>query len=296
MERPLWSWGRRLVYAFFSVTAVVIVSVCEFVPLFRPQGFHCNDPDLSHKYIGETITPTEILIAVFTIPLTILLLNEYWGRIGSNNARWVKQALYWYKDFISGLLILLTIVAITKVLVGEPRPHFFDSCKPREAINCTAGAFIYHFQCLGKDVRQYQDASKSFPSGHAAVSFYFFLYLSWYIQKNLKRVQPIVLLWMQTALFLIACFVALSRITDHRHHWWDVLFGTVLGCAMAACSALTFSKNFKLHESEVTTHSFDNRGGGPLTFLGNENHTVQWFLNKNNAFTDGNDGSHIITP
>lgn len=24
-----------------------------------------------------------------------------------------------------------------------------------------------------------------------------------------------------------------SRITDHRHHWWDVLCGSILGAAIA---------------------------------------------------------------
>ncbi|BES90283.1 acidPPc [Nesidiocoris tenuis] len=291
-----WSWSGRLLYAFFSLAAILIVSVCEFVPLFRPQGFHCNDPDLSHKYIGETITNAALLIAAFVLPLFILVPCEHWGRCGSN-AKWLKRSLIWYKDFVSGLLILLTIVAITKVLVGEPRPHFFDSCRPREALNCSTGSFVYNFHCTTSKARHFQDASKSFPSGHSAVAFYFFLFMSWYLQKNLKRLPSIVLLWMQTGLFLTACFVALSRITDHRHHWWDVLFGTVIGCAMAVCSVLTFSRSFKTLDPDVSTHSFDNKGGGrPLTFLGNENNTMQWFLNKTSAFADTNDGSHIITP
>ncbi|CAB0002710.1 unnamed protein product, partial [Nesidiocoris tenuis] len=54
-----------------SGISILIVSVCEFVPLFRPQGFHCNDPDLSHKYIGEKITNAALLIAAFVLPLFI---------------------------------------------------------------------------------------------------------------------------------------------------------------------------------------------------------------------------------
>uniref|UniRef100_A0A0A9YB83 Uncharacterized protein T28D9.3 n=1 Tax=Lygus hesperus TaxID=30085 RepID=A0A0A9YB83_LYGHE len=97
---------------------------------------------------------------------------------------------------------------------------------------------------ISKRAEKNLDASLSFPSGHAAVSFFLFLYLSWYCQRKLKVVCSLTLLWIQTMLFLLACFVAISRITDHRHHWWDVLFGAIIGCAFAVFSALMLSKNF----------------------------------------------------
>lgn len=47
-----------------------------------------------------------------------------------------EQALCWYKEFLFGLLINLTIIETLKLIVGSPRPHFFDSCRPEEAVTC----------------------------------------------------------------------------------------------------------------------------------------------------------------
>jgi phosphatidate phosphatase len=55
------------------------------------------------------------------------------GGCGTRN----KQIWRWYSDYIVGFLTLVLICGIMKILIGEPRPHFFDTCKPREANNCT---------------------------------------------------------------------------------------------------------------------------------------------------------------
>lgn len=47
-----------------------------------------------------------------------------------------EQALCWYKEYLFGLLINLTIVQLLKTIVGSPRPHFFDTCDPKEAKTC----------------------------------------------------------------------------------------------------------------------------------------------------------------
>ena len=48
-----------------------------------------------------------------------------------------RQFWRWYRDYAVGTLTLTLLCAIIKILIGEPRPHFFDTCKPREANNCT---------------------------------------------------------------------------------------------------------------------------------------------------------------
>lgn len=34
---------------------------------------------------------------------------------------------------------------------------------------------------------------------------------------------------LQVLCIVYACVCSLSRLTDHRHHWWDVLAGAVMG-------------------------------------------------------------------
>lgn len=73
--------------------------------------------------------------------LVKVMTTEWWGRKNksshSDNRSWWRQALIWYRDFLSGLLFVLTVTVLIKGIVGEPRPHFLDTCKPKEAINCT---------------------------------------------------------------------------------------------------------------------------------------------------------------
>lgn len=47
-----------------------------------------------------------------------------------------KNALRWYKEYVFGFLVNLTLVQCIKLFVGSPRPHFFDTCSPKEAQTC----------------------------------------------------------------------------------------------------------------------------------------------------------------
>lgn len=48
-----------------------------------------------------------------------------------------RQALYWYWEFFIGLVMVLVVTEVAKLLVGEPRPHFLDTCHPDLVRNCT---------------------------------------------------------------------------------------------------------------------------------------------------------------
>lgn len=53
-------------------------------------------------------------------------------------ASW-KKTLFWFKDYAINLVFLLLMMDVTKVLVGEHRPHFLDTCIPDAGVNCTIG-------------------------------------------------------------------------------------------------------------------------------------------------------------
>lgn len=50
---------------------------------------------------------------------------------------WLKESFRWYGQFILGFIFVFFITDVGKVLIGEPRPHFLDTCRPKEAMNCT---------------------------------------------------------------------------------------------------------------------------------------------------------------
>lgn len=50
-----------------------------------------------------------------------------------------RKALHWFKDYGINLVLMLLVMDVSKVLVGEHRPHFIDTCRPDMAVNCTIG-------------------------------------------------------------------------------------------------------------------------------------------------------------
>lgn len=68
-----------------------------------------------------------------------VLMNSNESYLTTKKEKNLKQAWAWYGQYVFGFLILLLVVQVGKNLVGAPRPHFFDTCKPDKAVNCTSG-------------------------------------------------------------------------------------------------------------------------------------------------------------
>lgn len=147
-----------------------------------------------------------------------------------------------------------------------------DVCRPNYDVNqCSAYDYITNYTCTGKPARV-QDARwvrlwsnqfksefffyrESFPSGHSSFSFYTMMFTI--VSKKLKKLfyglmaACLLQLYMQARmnfllldtqllrpliqilLFCMAFACGLSRISDYKHHWSDVLAGGILGCLVA---------------------------------------------------------------
>lgn len=207
------------------------------LPEIQNIGFYCGDPKIAHKFTGDTINIKVLLSVTLILPL-ILICGVEWGchgaqgyaKRGSSRWAWLLQSLLWYREYLSGLLIVFFLTDVAKVLVGEPRPHFLDTCKPFQAFNCSSG-YIPNYTCSNNELSMWRvrDASKSFPSGHAAISIYLFTFSAWFLQKRMCGVSVLIVAWLQVICLAWALACSLTRITDHRHHWWDVLAGSILG-------------------------------------------------------------------
>lgn len=53
--------------------------------------------------------------------------------------------------------------------------------------------------------------------------------LQWFLQRRMCGVSLILVSWLQVLWLCWAATCSLTRITDNRHHWWDVVAGLVLG-------------------------------------------------------------------
>ncbi|KAL0820675.1 hypothetical protein ABMA28_006506 [Loxostege sticticalis] len=237
--KQLWSKTNR----WHRVIFILLIVELRLLPNHQ-LGFQCNDPALSHPFTGDTISWKWLLATVALLPLVILLIVErVYNKDDSERSK--QQALCWYKEYMFGVLINLTLVQLIKVLVGAPRPHFFDTCNPQEAGSCTGSEYVSSYTCL--KAHWLSQSDKSFPSGHTSLALHTGVFIAYYLHQRTKHlVRSKAVLSAQVLSILSAVYCALSRITDHRHHWWDVLAGAVIGVPILF---------YTLQTSQVTSQS-----------------------------------------
>ncbi|CAH1164424.1 unnamed protein product [Phaedon cochleariae] len=229
---------RRITPAFASnvflailVLSLLVLAEFGFIP--GPKlGYYCQDPSISHKFQGEVVSPLVLLVGSLVLPLLVLLCTEL---IASRTFKKVDCGLVWYyyKECAIGCILVLALTQIAKVLVGEHRPHFFDVCEPDTAQGCVPGSFVESYRCTSARFSGYflVDSSRSFPSGHSSVSWFVGVFSAYVIQTRLPSVRTGRLLkpFLISLCLTWSLLCSLTRITDRRHHWWDVLAGTTLG-------------------------------------------------------------------
>ncbi|KAL1513881.1 hypothetical protein ABEB36_003222 [Hypothenemus hampei] len=224
-----------VVNAFLSIIVLsgIILLELGYIPATK-IGFYCQDPSLSYKFNGDTVSATTLLVGnLLILPCVILCISEFLQK-DSTIRICLREFWYFYKEFLIGCALVLLITEIIKALIGEHRPHFFDVCQPDSGKNCTKGQYVYSYECtLTKYTRYFMsDTSRSFPSGHSSLSFFVAIYFSFLVQMRVPTVKTGKLFKP----FLISCCLtwalvcSLTRLTDKRHHWWDVLGGMMIGC------------------------------------------------------------------
>ncbi|XP_010144693.1 PREDICTED: lipid phosphate phosphohydrolase 1, partial [Eurypyga helias] len=109
----------------------------------------------------------------------------------------------------------------------------------------------------------------SFYSGHSSFSMYCMLFLALYLQARMKGdwarlVRPT----LQFGLIAASIYVGLSRVSDYKHHWSDVLTGLIQGAVVAVLIVVYVSDFFKVRgctfqpkeDSHTTLHETPTNG------------------------------------
>ncbi|XP_031640300.1 phospholipid phosphatase 3-like isoform X2 [Contarinia nasturtii] len=253
-NRPL--MGRRLglsidvfIWIFFILWLLVIeLGIFPHVK----RGFYCDDRSIAMQYNGETVTTGALLFTVLLIyPILWICEACYFVPVSMKSSRFIesaRRAWRWFKEFLYGITLHLFVIDGIKVLFGELRPHFLDTCRPDALQTCTGGQYVIDYKCTNDIDSSWfvRDASKSFPSGHSSTSFYEAIFLIWYLQMRTPKIRSKLLIPTLQCVFLLYAFLcSVSRITDHRHHWWDVLAGAKIGIVFASLVCIFLCKNFQ---------------------------------------------------
>ncbi|XP_041914517.1 phospholipid phosphatase 1 isoform X1 [Alosa pseudoharengus] len=217
------------------------------------RGFFCKDEGISYPFHHSTVTSTVLYTVGFALPISCMIFGEclsvYLKRIKSKSSFSNSYLACVYKaigTFLFGAAMSQSLTDIAKYSIGRLRPHFLDVCKPDwSKINCTAGAYIEDFTCTG-NARMVNEGRLSFYSGHSSFSMYCMLFLALYIQARLQA-EWARLLRPTIQFFLIAAsvYTGLSRVSDYKHHWSDVLTGLLQGALMAILVVFCVSDFFK---------------------------------------------------
>ncbi|XP_041754903.1 phospholipid phosphatase 1 isoform X1 [Coregonus clupeaformis] len=217
------------------------------------RGFFCNDDSISYPFHQSTVTSTVLYTVGFALPICCMVFGEclsvYLKHIKSKSSFSNMYVASVYKaigTFVFGAAMSQSLTDIAKYSIGRLRPHFLDVCKPDwKLINCTAGAYIEDFTCTG-DTHMVNEARLSFYSGHSSFSMYCMLFLALYIQARLQA-EWARLLRPTLQFFAIAAsvYTGLSRVSDYKHHWSDVLAGLIQGALMAILVVFFVSDFFK---------------------------------------------------
>ncbi|PIC43621.1 hypothetical protein B9Z55_004291 [Caenorhabditis nigoni] len=254
-------------FLVLTLIAIPLYIFHEFVPPYR-RGFYCDDESIRYPFRKSTVSRQMLIVIGLLIPILLILATELFRTLA-----WEKKCEQEFKTyqvrnhsvhrlivrlycfigyFFVGVCFNQLMVDIAKYTIGRQRPHFMDVCKPSVGYDtCTApDVYITEFTCRSNDTKLVHEAQLSFYSGHSAFSFYAAWFTSLYLQARLFRplFSRLLLPVIQFLLFGGAAYVSLTRVSDYKHHWSDVLVGALMGSAIGIFVALFVAEVFKRRE------------------------------------------------
>jgi phosphatidate phosphatase len=258
----------KIIFDVLVIVALLVIFECIklFGTPFR-SSFYCNDFSVNMPFKKSTVSNLALIFISLIMPFFIILATELFSFLFdkySSSAKSQSRARCAYKvklfkinfqfpqeignlyrnfgSFFFGLALTANLTDLIKVIVGRLRPNFLSVCVPDIAdpyILCSQSNKTYlepgtDFLCTSAHTINVADSRKSFPSGHASLSFYSAIFLILFLNKTWNfRLLGLLPRFIQFGFITLASFTSLSRITDNKHHTSDVIAGALLGCVFA---------------------------------------------------------------
>ncbi|XP_055968846.1 phospholipid phosphatase 2 isoform X2 [Sorex fumeus] len=188
---------------------------------------------------GVTITATIVLVS--TGEAYLVYTQRLYSHSDFNN--YLAAVYKVLGTFLFGAAVSQSLTDLAKYMIGRLRPSFLAVCDPDwSRINCSAYVQV-ETVCRGSPANV-TEARLSFYSGHSSFGMYCMMFLALYVQARLcwkwaRLLRPTV----QFFLVAFALYVGYTRVSDHKHHWSDVLVGLLQG-ALVACLTVRYVSDF----------------------------------------------------
>lgn len=212
---------------------LLVVALLLCYPAYNQEPFErqfaINDLTLSHPYAAkERVSDRMLFVYSFVFPLIVAgLVIAVFGD--------PRHRIYLLYISVLGLSLSVSLTALLtnfiKNWIGRLRPDFLDRCQPKKGLPIDT-LFYASDVCTTEHRDILLDGFRATPSGHSSESFaglgYFYLWFCGQMLTENERTG----LWRKIVSFVPlvgASLIALSRTQDYRHHFVDVLLGSILG-------------------------------------------------------------------
>ncbi|KAA1471229.1 PAP2-domain-containing protein [Dentipellis sp. KUC8613] len=225
----------QLIISYSLDWVVTLVLVAAFFALNKVDGFKrefsLSDTTIQYPFTEHERVPDKALYFIAIVAPLVL--------------QWVINVLTirtWWDAHSSALGVILSlaisgsVTQFVRITVGRPRPDFIVRCNPAPG---TVDPPLGHSSasiCNQSDISILREGFRSFPSGHASLSFAGLGFLSLYVAGKMHLFDGrghTLKVWIALAPVSGAALVTISRSMDYRHHWEDLLVGAILGVSTA---------------------------------------------------------------
>lgn len=227
MGRLFWAykWDWLLAIGIMALGGLPQVLLTPNESVWSLEDYHLHA--LKNTGRSESLVPSLLLIGiigVFPIALLLILNIPLLGR-KFLNLRELHHALL---GFFGALAYCVFVQGLLSVTTGGLRPDFYSVCQPDVSAWKPGSQPI----CTNPDKSAIEEGRRSFPCGHCSFSMGSMSVLSWYLIGLINPWDGRGHLWKIVCIMapiLAALLISVTRMTDGRHHGFDVFVGICIG-------------------------------------------------------------------
>lgn len=231
----------------------------SFLKEFNPQ----NRDDAAYTHNPSTIDFDHMVHFFCLVWCVVVCISEIalpWS-VTEKKQQLLFKAMTLTLAFSENFFLTNATTDFIKFRVGALRPDFLIRCFGDDRTELPSKLVNGRFSCPSGKMEKIKDGMVSFPSGHTSVGIcmglFITLYVFWCLYQRVRstghikaRLGSWISPLLQQAMFFVALTpvllgyaVAMTRLTDFRHHFVDILMGIFVGTFFCV---LVFARTTKL--------------------------------------------------